>query len=130
MTIDITGVDLKEFVKKAYEMSIPVGMGHMHYQPGPMSDEDAEAILSGANSPSGVLPGGTYFSMDYFRGRACKISAWEKDGRIVTGDTWYDHTDDQYAELLWHFKIKYKDKKAHGIACHCVVCEGERKKRV
>jgi hypothetical protein len=32
--IDITGVDMVEFVKKVYELSLPQGMGFLHYQEG------------------------------------------------------------------------------------------------
>ena len=129
MAIDITGIDLVEFIKKAYEMSIPAGLGHMHYRPGPLSDEDAYLILEGKNCHSGRLAVGDVFSMDYVHGRCVKLSAWEKGDKVMTGDIWHDHTGEQYAELLGHFDIKYENRKAHGIACHCVVCQSERAKR-
>ncbi len=76
--IDITGADLREVVRAAYALSQPQGMGMLHFVPGDLSESDIDAVLK--NSPD-YCP----VSMDYVRGRACKM---------------HDHTPSQLQEFL------------------------------
>lgn len=95
MAIDILNVDLLQFVKEVYALSHPQGMGHFHFQLGPLADEEAKAII---NSREG---NGIAVSMDYVRGRACKMTVWRAaDGTLSIRDEWYDHTATDLAELL------------------------------
>ena len=43
--IDITGVNMIELVKKAYDLSRPQGMGMMHFTPDPLTDEEAKSLI-------------------------------------------------------------------------------------
>ena len=43
--IDITDVDMIKFIQKVYDLSRPQGMGMLYFTPGPMSEEDAKALI-------------------------------------------------------------------------------------
>lgn len=105
--IDITGVDLVKFVKNVYDLSRPVGMGFLHFTPGPLSDDDAQRCIM----PAG---GSLVVSMDYVHGRGCKMSVWRKLNRLEIDDAWYDHTDAQLQELLAHVGVAAKTGTEHG----------------
>ena len=119
--IDITDVNMVEFVKKVYELSRSQGMGMMHFVEGPMSDEDAQSLINDDRT----------VSMDYVSGRACKMYTRIQDGRIVINDSWYDHSDSQLAELLEHIGLG-EDVPAgssapyHGPSCNCDDCRHKR----
>lgn len=97
--IDVTGVDLIAAVKGAYALSQPQGLGFLHFQPGGLSDEEAQEIVERGKRFGGV-------SMDYVKGRACKFHIREKDGRLLTPPKWYDHSDGQHDELLTSLGIE------------------------
>lgn len=90
MFIDITGVDKKKLVNAVYDLSSPVGLGFLHFNPAPLSDEEAEAIADGAH---GVR-------MDYVNGRCCKFKTYEVKGKTYIQDRWYDHYADDLSALL------------------------------
>jgi hypothetical protein len=113
--IDITGVDLVEFIKRVYEMSRPVGMGMLQFTPEPLTDEEAKSII---NHDSKVI-----VSMDYVRGRQCKIGVIQQDGKLYAEDPWHDHSDDEYRVLLESFGIEYEGGKEHRPACCCFDCQ-------
>jgi len=92
--IDITGVDLVRFVKEVYALSVPQGMGVLHAQIGAMSNEDAETLVNRESMPHVAL------SLDYVRGRACKMTVFRNGERLEIDDKWFDHTDAELAELL------------------------------
>ena len=109
--IDITGVDLVVFVKKVYELSVPQGLGMLHFKEGRLSDEEAKEIV-----------GRGYISMDYVHGRACKMKVFKKDEKLYIPDRWYDHTDYQLNELLETVMPGVKNynlKNEHSPACNC-----------
>ena len=117
--IDITDVNMVEFVKKVYELSRPQGMGLMHFQPGAMSDEDAQSLIH----KDGTV------SMDYVSGRACKMCVRKDDGRLFISDQWYDHSDAHLEELLEHCGVSVAgDVKPsdHGHSCNCDDCRVKR----
>jgi hypothetical protein len=60
--IDLEGKDKAEVLAKLYNASKPLGLGRLHYNPEPMSVDEAGAILG---------RGETYF--DYLSGRVMKI---------------------------------------------------------
>ena len=122
--IDITGVDLAKFVQKVYELSAPQGLGFLHFKAEPLSEEDTKSI---AEQP---LRGSVRLNMDYVYGRACKMVVWEKDGKLQIRDSWYDHTDDQFRELLEEFGITLKTTGEHGCACNCKDCRNKPKRAV
>lgn len=91
--IDISNVDFHKFVKEVYELSQPQGMGHMHFKPGPLSDEQAAQIV-------GQLEKYGSISMDYVNGRACKMHVFMRDGKWQIADKWYDHSEADLEMLL------------------------------
>ena len=119
--IEITGVDLVEFVKKVYELSVPQGMGMLHYTPNPLSDEEAKQIVDRFKGDKMLA-----LSMDYVKGRACKMTVRREDGKLTISDNWYDHTDRAYQQLLEHFNIQKPAENEHGCACNCIDCQHER----
>ena len=121
--IEITGIDLKEFVKKVYELSIPQGLGFLHYTSEPLSDKEAQHIVDEGKDCSYCA-----IRMDYVNGRACKMSVNRKGEKLFIGDSWYDHTNEQFKQLLNHFNIKLEKESEHGLACNCEECREKRLK--
>ena len=115
--IDITGIDPVKFVQKVYELSIPQGMGFLHYTTSLLSEEESFDIVQHTQSSNIVL------SMDYIRGRACKMNVFNEKGKWMIHDSWYDHTDSQLKKLLSAFNIKVTGSKEHGCACNCGDCQ-------
>lgn len=120
--IDITDVNMVQFVQKVYELSRPQGMGMMHFVDGPLSEEDAKRYIDADG----------HVSMDYVSGRACKMYTRIQDGRKVINDRWFDHSDDQFAELLEHIGLG-EDVPAGSSApqhnsdgCNCDDCRHKR----
>lgn len=117
--IDVTNVDMVKFVQKVYDLSRPQGMGMLHFQPGGITEEEAKVFID----EDGTV------SMDYVKGRACKMHTRVKDGRIELGDNWYDHTDAQLSELLEHVGLKHSEggePDEHGCSCNCDSCREKR----
>lgn len=96
-TINLIGTNLKSFVKDVYDLSRPQGMGHLHFTPGPLSDEEAEAIIKNWEGNERVA-----VSMDYVHGRACKMTVFRdaETGALSIHDRWYDHTPRDLQLLL------------------------------
>lgn len=81
--VSIAGLDKANVLAALYNASRPLGMGFMHYNPSPMTCEEAQAILDG---------GTTYF--DYLNGRVMKLDLGS-DSEI---DPWlYDRDNGQGA---------------------------------
>ena len=126
MEIDITGIDLIQFVKEVYKLSIPAGLGRLHFKEGGLTDEEAEEILSVWESdPKFCL------DMDYVKGRACKMTVFRNKDKLYTRSPWFDHTDMRLAMLLntvWPEDKPFPELKAeeHGIACNCMHCQIKR----
>lgn len=125
--IEITGVDLKEFAKKVYALSLPQGLGFLHYQSGGLSDKEAEQIITGGNSLFNRPNDRIALDMDYVSGRACKMVVFKEEGKLYIRKNWYDHTDTQFKMLLKHFNIAINEKIEHSIACNCLDCRANRK---
>lgn len=87
--IDITGTDLRELMKKVYDMSEPVGLGMRHYRPGPLDDEMLDKILTKIGKPTDE---DVLIHMDYVHGRCCKFCVWHKDGKLLINNRWPDHS--------------------------------------
>ncbi len=119
--IDITNVDLVDFAKKVYELSVPQGLGRLQFTDEPLSDKEAKQIVAlYAQSSAYAL------DMDYVKGRACKMTAFRNNGILQIPDSWYDHTDKCFDLLLNNFGIERNTKKEHGCACNCIDCQSAR----
>lgn len=117
--IDVTDVDMVKFVQKVYELSQPQGMGMLHFQPGGLTSDEAEELVEADGT----------VSLDYVKGRSCKMYTRKDNGRLVIGDKWYDHTDAQLSELLEFVGIGVTPgTKAgeHGGSCNCADCRTKR----
>lgn len=99
--IDITDVDLVEFVKEVYKLSSPQGLGFLHFTEEPLSDQEAKDII-GTTFDSCVA-----VSMDYIKGRACKMTVFIEGDRKVIPDSWYDHSKSQLISLLDKFNVEH-----------------------
>jgi hypothetical protein len=116
--INITGIDLKSFVKKVYELSVPQGIGFLHFTPNPLSDKEAEEIIELYKNDKRIA-----LSMDYVNGRACKMTVYKQGNELAINDNWYDHTDSSFQNLLDSFGIKRILKTEHNSACNCIDCQ-------
>jgi len=73
--INITGLNKAAVLAALYNAARPLGMGFMHYDPKPMTEEEAKQYLAV----------GTYF--DYLKGRVMKVDL-SKDNEF--DERWYD----------------------------------------
>lgn len=104
MFMDVTGIDLRELVKLAYDGSVPVGLGFMHAKAGSLTEDEISGIVDrGAKDPL------CWVDMDYVIGRCCKMSVFRFQSSSTDGLTedsklmqvyWYDHTNADYVALL------------------------------
>ena len=116
--IDVTGVNLVELVKKAYELSRPQGLGMIRYDSTPMTDEEAQELIN--NNTKGEV------HLDYVKGRSLKFHVFNKNGKLSMNDSWYDHTDSQLKELLTHVGVDADFRKEHSCSCNCDECRVKR----
>ena len=94
---EITGVDLKKFVKECYNLSRPQGLGHLHFEPGELTDEEAVDLINEDSR--------TPVSLDYVKGRAVKMTVHKQDGKLFVSDNWYDHSEEDLNTLLERCEI-------------------------
>lgn len=92
--IRIPADKINTFIRSAYSLSQPQGMGILHYNPAPMTVEEADEII---NAPHNHR----YIGMDYVLGRAVKLTIFKDDEGYYIEDRgrWFDHTDSQWREL-------------------------------
>ena len=89
-------LDLVKFVQDVYSLSSPQGLGFLHYQPGDITTEQATKLVARFVEDERIA-----LSLDYVLGRACKMVVFRsKGGGYELPDSWFDHTESQYAELL------------------------------
>lgn len=94
-TIDVTGVDLVKLTQEAYARSIPQGLGFLHFTDGPLPEAEARRIVDRfANNDRIAL------SLDYVRGRACKLTVFREGDRLEINDRWFDHSASDLDGLL------------------------------
>lgn len=126
MEINITGVNLIEFVKEVYRLSVPAGLGWLHFTEEELTNEEAREILDlWKNDKQFAL------DMDYIKGRACKMTVFKKENKLYICSPWFDHTDMQLKKLLkivWPKSKPFPEmkKEEHGISCNCVLCQNKR----
>lgn len=121
--IDVSGCDVRELVRAAYDLSVPQGLGFLHYTPDSLSEEEIDEILAMPSMAHCLV------NMDYVKGRACKFNVWQEGESLQIANPWYDHTDAQLTELLRRVGAnlsKPPAEEGHGVACNCVECRGVR----
>ena len=93
--IDVTGIDFVKFAKKVYELSSPQGLGILNSDNKLLTENEAKAIIKNWK--------GDYLyvvSMDYIKGRSCKMDVIKKEGKMYMPESWYDHSGEDLKELL------------------------------
>lgn len=120
--IDVTGIDLVKFAQKVYELSMPQGLGFLHFTPEPLSEEEAKRSLRNDGSKIAL-------DMDYVDGRACKMVVFREGEKLEIRDAWYDHTNEQFSELLDAFGIVIPVNAEHGGGCNCINCQASRRSK-
>lgn len=121
MEVDVTGVDLVKFVKEVYKLSGPQGLGFLHHEEGELTDDEVEDILKTWEKDKQFR-----LSLDYVKGRACKMTIFRKEDKLYIRVPWYDHTDQQLRELL--LRTQSEDtpfpvlEGKHNISCNCEAC--------
>jgi len=91
--IEITGSNLVDVVKAAYDLSSPQGLGVIHFEEGGLTDEEAQSLIDVTSS----IP----VRMDYVKGRACKFTVWkDEDGKLFIRDQWFDHSEADLLKLV------------------------------
>ena len=107
--VEVPDENLDDFIRAAYDLSVPLGLGFFHFKDGSLPDEELEFIKNNVREvrrnkeydPKQLIP---YIDMDYVKGRSIKMHIYINPTTLkkyIRGDgKWYDHTEDQYLELL------------------------------
>jgi hypothetical protein len=93
--IDITGVNLVDFVQEVYSLSRPQGWGELHFVPGPLPADEAKQLIETWNTHKHIA-----VSLDYVKGRACKMTVHRDGDRLKIPDRWFDHSGEDLRLLL------------------------------
>lgn len=98
--INVTGVNVRAFVKAAFDLSPPPRLTHFGLAPRQLPEETLAQIL--ADFDDGAQEGRSRaLHLDYVDGHGCKISMWrDADGQLYIRDTWYDHDAEELSRLL------------------------------
>lgn len=113
--IDVTGINKVAFAKAVYRLSVPKGMGFLPATMGELDDVIAQEIADCET-----------FHMDYVNGRGCKMWLREDNKKLLAPDSWYDHTNDDYKQLLSEFGFNLEKDPEHGCCCECDKCKPEK----
>ncbi len=93
--IEIPADKLADAVKAAYTLSVPIGMGHLHYRQGPLDEGTLKDILSHEHY------GDVAVHLDYVHGRCCKFVVFKDEaGKLFIAPDWYDHSEPELVSLL------------------------------
>lgn len=104
--INVTEASLTDLAQAAYELSVPVGMGIIHFEEGCLSSEDALSLIK--------EDGRMALRMDYVHGRQCKFNVYRsEEGDLWVEPQWYDHTREQLILLLKMVGIETPLKGEH-----------------
>lgn len=101
--VTITRDNLPKVIAKAYELSQPQGIGFLHAKPGDIPADVLQQILD--RTDEAKTDWGKLIRLDYVQGRAIKLGIhFDVDAGSYyledTGNGWYDHSDEQWVELL------------------------------
>lgn len=99
--LDVSEFSIDDLIREAYAGSKPVGMGMLHYRPGPLDDQTLEGIKSNAHTSS---DGVTAIHTDCVHGRQMKFSVYSIGDKKFTYKTWYDHTSYDLTDMIRRLK--------------------------
>jgi len=92
--IDITGSNLVDVVRAAYDLSSPQGLGFIHFEAGGgLTDDEVDSLIITDNDRIAV-------SLDYVKGRACKLTVFKDEDKLFIDNCWYDHSESALLELV------------------------------
>jgi len=96
--IEIQEQQIVPLAKKAYEMSVPVGMGFLQPHETKGLDDNYIAAIQKRIDDNDRMP----VAMDYVNGRQCKFDIFRDgdSGKYYIRGSWYDHTENQLKELI------------------------------
>lgn len=89
-------------------MSLPAGLGILHFVPGDFPDKIRKAYEEKIEAGP-KYEGDCIFIMDYVQGRQCKMYVWQHPDdleQIVILPEWYSHGDWQLEELLTRLGVE------------------------
>ena len=98
--IEVSVDELPTLVRKAYELSVPQGLGFLHARDGELDQESVDEIITrGEKDPFLAV------SMDYVHGRSCKFGVRRSEVRdfespLTISYPWYDHSKDDWDQLI------------------------------
>jgi len=101
--IDVSAADIKLLIKKAYELSLPLGLGMLHFRSGELDEETVELLVS---RPRGPVRGVSRIHMDHIHGRAVKMTIYIKDDKKYIAASWHDHSPTELELLLREIGVK------------------------
>lgn len=92
--IEVTKEQIPLLVAGAYNLSVPIGMGHLHYSPESLTDDEVDSLIDMDNRE--------VVYMDYIKGRQCKFNIFKdkETNKFYINNTWYDHDEYVFGELL------------------------------
>lgn len=70
-TIDISGLSKAAVLAALYNRATPLGLGWLHYDPQPMTEQEASELLGSTENDMGFPKRAAYF--DYLKGRVMKV---------------------------------------------------------
>ena len=96
------GTTLKQILQAAYNLSSPQGMGFLHFDAGPLSDDDAKEIIDQHYFTPPNQDGETTMHFDYVNGRAIKLLVIQdaEERYLIDSDQWFDHSVAELHTLL------------------------------
>ena len=98
--IDITGANLTDLIMVVYSLSVPQGLGYLHYETNNITNKEAAEIIEHFKARDLMHGYRCILHIDYLKGRSCKFYVFERDGKRYINRRWYDHTDQQLKSLL------------------------------
>lgn len=103
--------DVTALIAQVYNLSAPIGLGHIHFIPGLIPIETLTKLVEGyrsqkekfsKRSTEDYMGTGCLLGMDYVHGRCCKFGIYydfkTKESYIHTN--WPDHSMDTFMTLL------------------------------
>lgn len=102
--IKVNELDMVKFVCDVYSLSSPQGLGYLSAKKEILSLQEANEIVNNFLENKAIA-----VSLDYLYGRACKMTVYRSEGEgYELPDSWYDHSEAQYDELLKRHGVERK----------------------
>ncbi len=120
--IDITTVDLREFIQDVYAVSTPSGLDAVlaaQGKDGPLTPEEIDNILACTGDDNVLV-----LNMAVVNGRSCYMKVfWSKDAGMAIKNNWPDHNYGTLLSLLKKHDIHIDQHGDHHVNCLCRACK-------